>query len=75
MEMCYLRGDCRSGDIGEPGIDKNGPDAKHEKQEKMRGLIWGILLIPKNIIWFSARESLMGRKEGTSIYIVQDYFS
>jgi len=39
MEICYLRGDCRPGDFGEPAIDKNGPDTKHEKQEKMRGLI------------------------------------
>ena len=34
--MCYLRGDCRPGDFGEPGIDKNGPGSKHEKQEKVR---------------------------------------
>jgi len=53
--MCYLRGDCRPGDFGEPAIDKNGPDAKHEKQEKMRGLIWTRPLIPKNTIWSSAR--------------------
>ena len=39
--MCYLRGDCGPGDFGEPGIDKNGPGAKHEKQEKVRGLIGG----------------------------------
>ena len=38
MEMCYLRGDRRPGDFGEPGIDKDGPGAKHEKQEKVRGL-------------------------------------
>jgi len=54
MEMCSLRGDCRSGDFGEPAIDENGPGAKHEKQEKVRGSIWGGLLIPKNTIWSSA---------------------
>jgi len=36
MEMCYLRGDRRSGDYGEPTIDENGSGAKHEKQEKVR---------------------------------------
>ena len=49
--MCYLRGDCRPGDFGEPGIDKNGPGAKHEKQEKVRRLIWAISLNPENTIW------------------------
>lgn len=48
--MPYLRGDCRPGDFGEPTIDKNGPDTKHEIQEKVRGRIWGRLLIPKNTI-------------------------
>ncbi len=28
---------------------------KHEKQEKVRGLIWSRLLIPTNSIWSSAR--------------------
>jgi hypothetical protein len=51
MEMCYLRGDCRPGDFGESAVDKDGPGAKHEKQEKVRGLIWARLLIPKNTIW------------------------
>jgi hypothetical protein len=55
MEMCYLRGDCRPGDFGEPGIDKNGPGAKHEKQEKVRELMWARLLIPKNTIGSSTR--------------------
>jgi hypothetical protein len=55
MEMCYLRGDCRPGDFGEPAIDKDGSGAQHEKQEKVRGLIWARLLIPKNTIWSSAR--------------------
>jgi hypothetical protein len=53
--MCYLRGDCRPSDFAEPGIDENGSGAKHEKQEKVRGLIWARLLIPRNTIWFSAR--------------------
>jgi hypothetical protein len=59
MEVCYLRRDCRSGDFGEPAIDKSGPGAKHKKQEKVRGLIWARLLSPKNTIWTSvlfARE-------------------
>jgi D-mannonate dehydratase len=55
MEMCFLRGDCRPGDFGESAVDKDGPGAKHEKQEKVRGLIWARLLIPKNTIWSSAR--------------------
>ena len=32
-------------------MDKNGPGAKHKKQEKVRGLIGASLLIPKNTIW------------------------
>ena len=52
--MCYLRGDCRPGDSGEPAIDKNGPGSKREKQEKVEGLIWRRLLILKNTIWSSA---------------------
>jgi len=55
MEICYLRGDCRPGDFGESAVDKDGPGAKYEKQEKVRGLIWARLLIPKNTIWSSAR--------------------
>ena len=53
--MCYLRGDCRPGDFGKSGIDKDGPGAKHEKQEKVREVIWVRPLIPKNTIWSSAR--------------------
>jgi hypothetical protein len=37
--MCSLRGDCGRGDFGESAIDKDGPGAKHEKQEKVRGLV------------------------------------
>jgi hypothetical protein len=47
MEMCYLRGACRSGDIEESGIGQDGTVAKHEKQQKVRRLIWRRLLIPK----------------------------
>jgi hypothetical protein len=36
--------------LGEPAIDEDGAAARHEKQEKVRGLIWGRLLIPKNTI-------------------------
>ena len=53
--MCYLRGDCRPGDSGEPTFDKDGPVAIHEKQEKATGLIWGRLLIQKNTIWSPVR--------------------
>jgi hypothetical protein len=59
MEVCCLRGDCRSGDFGEPAIDEIGPDARHKKQEKVRGFIWARPLIPKNTIRpsaLSARE-------------------
>jgi hypothetical protein len=59
--MCYLRGDCRPGDFGEQAIDKNGSDAKHEKQEKMRGFIWARPLIPRNTTWYSARF-VMGKE-------------
>jgi hypothetical protein len=38
MEMCHLWRDCRPGHSGEPAINKNGPSAKHEKQEKVKGL-------------------------------------
>jgi hypothetical protein len=59
--MYYLRGDCRPDNIGEPEIDKDGPAAKHEREEKMRGLIWTKLLILENTIWPSA---LFARGEG-----------
>jgi len=52
--VCYLRGDYRSGHFGESEIDEVGPGAKHEKQEKMRRLMWARLLLPKNMIWSSA---------------------
>jgi len=53
--MCHLRGDCRPGDLGEPGVNEDRPGAKYEKQEKVRGLIWARLFIPKNKIWSSVR--------------------
>jgi hypothetical protein len=34
--MCYLRRDCRPGDFGESAMGKNGPGAKHKKQETVR---------------------------------------
>jgi hypothetical protein len=36
--MRYLRRGCRPGDFGESAIGKNGPGAKHKKQETVRGL-------------------------------------
>jgi len=55
MEVCYLRGDCRSVDFGESAIDEVGPGIKYEEQEKVNGSIWVRLLIPQNTIWSSAR--------------------
>jgi hypothetical protein len=50
MEMCSLRGDCRPGDFGKSAIANDGSGAKHEKQEKVRGLVWARLLSPENTI-------------------------
>lgn len=53
--MCYLRGDYRSGHFGESEIDEVGPGAKHEKQEKVRTLIWAGLSPHKNTKWSFVR--------------------
>jgi hypothetical protein len=64
MEMRYLWRDSRPGHSGEPAIDKNRPGAKHEKQEKVRGLIWGRLLIRENATG-SSPQAVTGVLEGT----------
>ena len=60
--MCYLRGACRSGDLGESGVGKDGTVSKHEKQQKVIGLIWVRLLIPKNRIGSSAESLILERR-------------
>jgi hypothetical protein len=60
--MCYLRGACRSGDLGESRVDKDGTVAKHEIQQKVRGLIWARLLIPKNSLCSSAESLMLERR-------------
>jgi hypothetical protein len=61
--MCYLRGDCRPDNFGEPAMDENGLGAKHEKQERMRGWVRGRLLIPKNTIWSSEGSKVRYKKD------------
>ena len=60
--MCYLRGACRSGDLGESGVDKDGTVSKHEIQQKVKELIWAKLLIPKNSIYSSAESLMLERR-------------
>jgi len=55
MEMCYLRGACRSGDSGQSGVDKDGTVAKHERQEKVRGVIWP--RVQRNFRWGTLIET------------------
>ena len=57
--MCYLRIACRSGDLGESGVDKDGTVAEHEKQQKVIGLIYGRHLIPNNRIVSIKVKSLL----------------
>lgn len=50
-DVLSLRGECGPGDFGESAIDKDRPGAKLKKKEKVRGLVWARLLIPKNTRW------------------------
>ncbi len=53
--MLDLWGTCRPGNFGESRVDKDGTGSKHERQEKLRELIWARLLIHENTIWPYAR--------------------